>query len=641
MSPEQTHLSGVDVDTSSDVYSLGILLYELLTGTTPLSPEELRQSAQDEVLRRIRETEPPRPSNRISSLGETSTQVSECRGTGPADLGRLVRGDLDWIVMKALEKDRNRRYKTADAFAADIGRHLANEPVEARPPSMGYRLSRFYRRNRVSMSVATGLAVFLFVAVPFTSIGWRLAWIEKKLSEERLDDLRTEFESNAIECAMNLDEDRMRKAIADARHAGASDGWTKLVEAIAALFSGEAMRANELLQQARLLDENGPSVDALEAWVKASSGDAQGWLESTITLKTQEPQNAQDKLFFALALGPVGDPRAVDWAQQSFDETKSPVAKLVLSQARAYQAGNTGNIGEAELARSEADAAMQFLAGTPYAINANLICNHLLYSLYREANQLDIARSFETDAKRFVGQLEAFPDFNMGNFHAALVLEDCGEVEEARQRYLNLLRVNSNFDRYTIAQFLYRQNEVDDALELLEGTTEDSFLFALKARLIAEDPARQAEAREMLSSWSQPWQAGEFPGAIPGLLCVIGYPNVAAEQAQRVLNLELADTEDPFLRNKYLLFAGQVKPEDLLASAGGSRTKECEAHHLIAQWALGHGCREYAINHLRQCVGAPWFSEYANARSLLTKLEDENWPHWLDREAEVNAIIEN
>ncbi|MCS7467634.1 serine/threonine protein kinase, partial [Stieleria sp. ICT_E10.1] len=171
MSPEQTLLSGVDVDTSSDVYSLGILLYEMLTGTTPLSLDELKQTVQEEVLRRIRETEPPRPSNRISSLGENSLSISECRSAEPNQLGRLVRGDLDWIVMKALEKDRNRRYKTADAFAADIARHLASEPVEARPPSTSYQLSRFYRRSKAMVNVAAGALALLMLGIAGTAFG--------------------------------------------------------------------------------------------------------------------------------------------------------------------------------------------------------------------------------------------------------------------------------------------------------------------------------------------------------------------------------------------------------------------------------------------------------------------------------------
>jgi serine/threonine-protein kinase len=124
MSPEQADLSGLDVDTRSDIYSLGVLLYELLTGTTPFAPETFRQAAFDELRRIIREQEPPRPSTRLSSLGATRATVSAHRQADARQLDRAVRGELDWIVMKALEKDRRRRYETANDFASDVMRYL-------------------------------------------------------------------------------------------------------------------------------------------------------------------------------------------------------------------------------------------------------------------------------------------------------------------------------------------------------------------------------------------------------------------------------------------------------------------------------------------------------------------------------------
>jgi tetratricopeptide (TPR) repeat protein len=186
MSPEQAELNNQDIDTRSDIYALGVLLYELLTGTTPLRREHLRQKPFTEMLRMIREQEPPRPSTRLLESRDTLPAISAQRQTEPAKLAKLVRGELDWIVMKALEKDRNRRYDTASAFAADVQRYLADEPVAAGPPSAGYRLRKFLRRNRGPVLAAALVLLALIGGIIGTTLGlWRAENEAWKAGQER------------------------------------------------------------------------------------------------------------------------------------------------------------------------------------------------------------------------------------------------------------------------------------------------------------------------------------------------------------------------------------------------------------------------------------------------------------------------
>jgi eukaryotic-like serine/threonine-protein kinase len=261
MSPEQASLSSVDIDTRSDIYGLGVLLYELLVGKPPFDGKSLLSVGYEEMRRIIREVEPEKPSSRLGTIaGEERTQLAKTRQIDPARITALVEPDLDWIVMKAIDKDRTRRYETANAFLHDIQRFLADEPVSATPPSAGYQFRMFARRNRRALQVASLIGGVLAV----TSVMSTWAWLDARRARIAEREQRIAFQTEAHRAneaerdAVRLRQESERQELDARRRAYAAD----------MLLCQRALKANNLREARQLLDRQRPAEgqEDLRGW---------------------------------------------------------------------------------------------------------------------------------------------------------------------------------------------------------------------------------------------------------------------------------------------------------------------------------------------------------------------------------------
>jgi WD40 repeat protein/serine/threonine protein kinase len=258
MSPEQAELNNLDVDTRTDIYSLGVILYELLTGTTPLERKRLKDAAWQEMLRLIKEEEPPRPSTRLSSNGTLPTVAAQ-RKLEPATLTKLVRGDLDWIVMKALDKERGRRYETANGLARDIQNYLADEPVEATPPSRGYRLRKVARRHKKALVTTLAFAALMVAGAAVSTLlaVWATA-AEHEATQQRI----ASDEAKKVAVAARVEADAHAKAEKKVR-----------VEADANLYVARMNVAQMDWENANV----GRILELLEPYRQLPAGKRRGW----------------------------------------------------------------------------------------------------------------------------------------------------------------------------------------------------------------------------------------------------------------------------------------------------------------------------------------------------------------------------
>ncbi len=341
MSPEQAEMSGLDIDTRSDIYALGVLLYELLTGKTPFDAKDLAQSGIDVMRKTIREKEPVRPSTRLSTmLGEALTTTAAAHGSDAVKLLKLIRGDLDWIVMKCLEKDRTRRYETANGLAADLKRHLNNEPVVARPPSAAYKFQKAFRRNKLVFAAAGAVAGALLLGVVISA--WqavRATQASKAEARQRLVAEGAQAEALAkqreAEAQRIRAETEQQRADAQARKALDSQQHAKqLLYASDMSLAQQSLKLNNLGRARLLLDRHRP---------QPGEEDLRGWEWRYLWQQTRSSAlatltNRPITRGFDVSFSPDGTRLAVAWFDGQVEVWDVPTRRLLRSLPKGKQA---------------------------------------------------------------------------------------------------------------------------------------------------------------------------------------------------------------------------------------------------------------------------------------------------------------
>ena len=366
MSPEQAEMGGLDIDTRTDIYSLGVLLYELLVGAPPFDPIELRQAGYDEIRRRIRKEDPPKPSTRVSTLGEESEVAAQRRSTNPKALEQRLKGDLDWITLKALEKDRTRRYSSATELASDVRRHLEHEPVSASPPSAVYRIRKFAGRHRGGVAAALVIAALLVAGLVSTTGLYVRSERARTVAEQEA--LRNELEAKAIQAVLLEDEpsyiELARQALAMHRAALGEDNPELLVHLIrhlsilelSYLFKVPPPGAQMALDDWRseilevlMRGIESPTDDVVEAlWMAVDSDlfesqDREQFLRSTLELMRDNYPEGHERLADTLAslAQTLADKASEAIARSDMDTAEASFRKALALEKEAHPEAKT------------------------------------------------------------------------------------------------------------------------------------------------------------------------------------------------------------------------------------------------------------------------------------------------------------
>ncbi|MFN3189406.1 MAG: protein kinase domain-containing protein [Aureliella sp.] len=630
MSPEQAVLNQLDVDTRTDVYSLGVILYELLVGETPLDSKELRSKGLDQILRTIREEEPPRPSLRLSSQGQAATQTAAYRQTDQSSLSRTLKGDLDWVVMKALEKDRKRRYDSASRLAEDLNNYLGGGAVEARPPTIGYRISKVWKRNRLLTTAVS--AVVLVVFLGFIGLWWKNQ--ETRQALVRYENAMSHVRDYGMLLAMTGDSDKLQIALQIARQTDSSDfAWHSILKGQSDNFSGNPQGAIEHFKIALAKEPDSIIAESLLAMAYANAADFDRYLthSNNVAARSNAPLSQEEKVYVAFGMGQY--PHSSFELIETVEDRNTPFANLVYADVLSRYPVAAKDPERIRRAVQKLQAARALSGENSFLSTVSLRINHT--SLLSGALSNAEEEGLRLQATRDIEALRATPNFTLGKLAIAFYLSDF-RVQESHavwQEILNNQHASSG-QSYAARALTLKENTAtayETAVEPLRASKD--FMSRLWLAYCLFKSGRKDEAEEVYRELKQ--SEGIPIHSHLYYLSLVGSLERLAEESRQFLEDKENHTRTKLVRLQAQYYAEQdLDNEQTLRNAAGYGTSKwvtavgtiARVHVLQHQAKPSRESRTRALKTIQEILDSHLYNygDYHWAKSMKTIFKGES-----------------